>query len=251
MIALVLAAMVTAAIYATFIVQQKSYATQTRVSDMQQNARTALMLMERDLRMARFGVGTSFTVKDYWGIDVTNAIRIGPSPNQITVVYAAQLISNVTSVAANTVTLGSVTGLGTANGRQYIAFETVNGVYTISNIDILGKKLTLTSDPPAHLANIADSGAVVGARAYLVKAITYWANNNTLERWASDQMGTPLGPDEVAIANYVTGLQIDYPYDPGTGADNNLLRVTLTSQETDADGNTMTRQHQAVLNIRN
>jgi prepilin-type N-terminal cleavage/methylation domain-containing protein len=247
MVVLVLAAVVTAAIYATFIAQQKSYATQTRVSDMQQNARAALMLMERDLRMARFGIGSStFTVQDFWGNNINQAITItdrnGDGIPEITVVYAAQLISNVTSVSANTVTLNSVTGLGTANGTQYIAFETVNDVYTISNI--VGNTLTLTNAPPAHLADIKPSGA----RAYLVKAITYQVNNNTFERVESDQMGAvpAPGPDELAIANYITGLQAAW-----LNADQTLLQVTLTGQDTDASGNTMTRAYEAVINIRN
>jgi prepilin-type N-terminal cleavage/methylation domain-containing protein len=262
MVVLVLAAVVTAAIYAIFIAQQKSYATQTKVSDMQQNARAALTLMERDLRMAGSGVGSSFTtVKDFLNNDVNAAITIvnntSPTPDRITVVYAAQLISTVSSVSDKDVYLASVTGFGATNGTQYIAFETVNGVYTIQSIDVNTKKLTLNTAPPAHLATIAyldpDTGAVItGARAYLVKAITYQVDTarNTLERVASDQIGTvPDVPDDLwdDVGNHITNLQIVWPF----SGNNNLLQVTLTGQDTDADGTTMIREHQAVINIRN
>jgi prepilin-type N-terminal cleavage/methylation domain-containing protein len=254
MIVLVLASVVTASIYATFIAQQKSYASQTRVSAMQQNARAALTLMEKDLRMAGAGVGeTGFTVQSFAGNNITNFITVvnnaDPTPDQITVVYAAQLISNVTSVTANTVTLASVTGLGTTNGTQYIAFETSNAVYTIQGINVSGKILTLTSAPPAHLASIGTSGA----RAYLVKAITYQVDiaRNTLERVASDQIGIPSLIDANDlwddVGNYITDLQVVWPF----SGNNNLLQVTLTARDTDSDGTIRTRQHQAVINIRN
>jgi Tfp pilus assembly protein PilW len=250
MIVLVLAAVVTASIFATFISQQKSYATQTKVTDVQQNARACLMLMEKDLRMAGFSVGTTgFTVQDFVGNNVTNAITIvdnaDPQPDRITIVYASQEISTVSSVSGTNVTLVNAAGFGTANGTQYIAFETENGIYTIQNI--AGNTLTLTSEPPGHLADIGTNGA----RAYLVRAITYQVDTarNTLERVASDQIGT--APDAADmwddIGNYITGLQVVWPF----GGDSNLIQLTLTGQDTDSEGTTRTREHQAVINIRN
>ena len=254
MIVLVLSSIVTAAIFATFISQQKSYATQTKVSDMQQNARAALTLMERDLRITGFCVGdTGFTVQTFAGNNVTSAITIvnnaSPTPDQITVVYAAQQISTVSAVSDTNVTLASVTGLGTANGTQYIAFETVRAVYIIQNIN--GNVLTLNSAPPAHLADIVNTGGVVGARAYLVRAITYQVDSarNTLERVASDQIGTAPDADDLwdDVGNYITNLQIVWPFN----GDSNLVQVTITGQDTDSDGTTRIRQHQAVISVRN
>ena len=249
MIVLVLASVVTASIYATFIAQQKSYATQTMVSDMQQNARAALTLMERDLRMAGSGVGSGFTIQDFWGNNINNAITIvnntSPTPDRITVVYAAQQISTVFSVSGTNVTLVNATGFGTTNGTQYIAFETVNNVYTIQNR--AGNTLTLNSEPPGHLAGIGASGA----RAYLVKAITYQVDGpprNTLERVASDQIGTPIDANDLwdDVSNYITGLQVAW-----LDANQTLLQITLTGQDTDSEGITRTREHQAVVNVRN
>jgi prepilin-type N-terminal cleavage/methylation domain-containing protein len=217
LVVVVISALLTASVYAIFISQQKSYAIQTGVSDMQQNARAALTLMERDLRMAGFLVGDSgFTVNAFDGSTVT------PVNQAITI---------------------------DGNGQQYIAFESVNEVYTISNK--AGNVLTLASTPPAHLENMRSSEATPGAWAYLVRAITYQVDTtaNTLERVASDQSGTTPDADDLwdDIGNYITDLQVVYPF----SGDNQLLQVTLTSTYTDHEGTLRTRQHQAVLNMRN
>jgi prepilin-type N-terminal cleavage/methylation domain-containing protein len=259
LVVVVISAFLTAAIYATFVSHQKSYAIQTGVTDMQQNARAALTLMERDLRMAGFLVGDSgFAVDAFDGSTVTEvnqAITVDGtgSTDQITVVYAAQQAAKVSAVNGAQVTLSDVTAFDTADGKQYIAFESENKVYTISNI--AGNVLTLNSAPPAHLANMRSSETTSGAWAYCVRAITYQVDTtaNTLERVASDQVNTTQDSDDLwdDIGNYITDLQIVYPYDPGTGPDNNLLLATLTSTYTDHEGTPRTRQHQTVLNIRN
>jgi len=55
MVALVISAVLIAALYRTFIAQQKAYNIQEQVVDMQQNARLAISKMIRDIRMAGFG----------------------------------------------------------------------------------------------------------------------------------------------------------------------------------------------------
>ncbi len=55
LIALVISAILIGGIYRTFIHQQKSYATQEQVADMQQNVRVAINRMIREIRMAGFG----------------------------------------------------------------------------------------------------------------------------------------------------------------------------------------------------
>jgi prepilin-type N-terminal cleavage/methylation domain-containing protein len=255
LIVVVISALLTAAIFATFVSQQKSYAIQTGVSDMQQNARAALTLMERDLRMAGFLVAdTGFTVNAFDGstvTPVTQAITIdgSGSTDKITVVYAAQQVSKVSIVSGTQVTLDNATGFDISNGQQYIAFESENEVYTISNK--VGNVLTLTSTPPAHLANMRSSEATPGAWVYLVRAITYQVDTaaNTLERVASDQISTAQDADDLwdDIGNYITDLQVDWPF----SGDNQLLQATLTSTYTDHEGTLRTRQHQTVLNMRN
>lgn len=253
MIVLLISALLTAAIYAAFIAQQKSYAIQTGVTDMQQNARAALTLMERDLRMAGFCVGDTVNVVDYWGNNVPNAITItdntSPTPDRITVVYAAQYVSSISSVAGNTVTLDSGGDqFDPAAKNKYIAFETERTIYTITGTT--GNDLTLNSIPPVHLADLRPAETPPGAQAYLVKAITYQVDQtrNTLER--VDSTDTTTTPDENDlwddIAGYITNLQADW-----LDTNNTLLQVTLTSTFTDHEGTARTRQHQTVINIRN
>src|SRR5512136_1472898 len=55
LIALVISAILVGGIYRTFIHQQKSYATQEQVADMQQNVRVAINRMMREIRMTGFG----------------------------------------------------------------------------------------------------------------------------------------------------------------------------------------------------
>ncbi|MGA8180099.1 MAG: prepilin-type N-terminal cleavage/methylation domain-containing protein [Desulfobacterales bacterium] len=52
MIAMVVSLLAMAAIYSTFLAQHKSYQVQQETSDMQQNIRTAMYYMQREIRMA-------------------------------------------------------------------------------------------------------------------------------------------------------------------------------------------------------
>jgi len=52
MVTLAVSILIAAALYATYLMQQRSYQMQSSVIEVQQNARTALDLMVRDLRMA-------------------------------------------------------------------------------------------------------------------------------------------------------------------------------------------------------
>src|SRR4030042_2782945 len=58
MIVLVIAAILVAGIYSLFITQQRSYTVQDQVAGAQQDARAALTLMARDIRMAGFLLGS-------------------------------------------------------------------------------------------------------------------------------------------------------------------------------------------------
>jgi prepilin-type N-terminal cleavage/methylation domain-containing protein len=68
MVALVASSILIAALYRTFISQQKTYIVQEQVVDMQQSARVAINRMMREIRMAGFGnismiLPVSFTVR--------------------------------------------------------------------------------------------------------------------------------------------------------------------------------------------
>jgi prepilin-type N-terminal cleavage/methylation domain-containing protein len=175
MIVLVIAAFLVAGIYSLFITQHRSYSVQDQVAGVQQDARVALDIMARDIRMAGFltgaGSGTGFD-----GISVnTHNYAVEPnnggtsSTDQITLVFAAEQATTVTNVADKQVTLD--TGGGShfnLTDKAYVAFEGENNLYQIDPASGTGDILTLTNSPPASLD---DPG--FGTHAYLVKAIKY------------------------------------------------------------------------------
>lgn len=59
MVALVISAVIVAAIYSAYAVQQKTYLAQDQVAEMQQNIRAAMDLLSRDVRMAGYTGGTT------------------------------------------------------------------------------------------------------------------------------------------------------------------------------------------------
>lgn len=244
MVALVIAAIVTAAVYAIFITQQKTYAIQSGVTDMQQNARAAVMLMVRDLRMAGADIGSSFSVNDYAGTARTASTTVtqgtGDDPDQIIVVYATEpdTTAFVSNVSNNVVTLTNVSAF---SDNDYISFETVGDVYQISIIN--GTQLTLDRAPPGHLTNVDNTTlGQTGARAYLVKAITYRLEGDSLERRDSTNAAATN-----EIAGFIADLQITQNY---TG-DSQLVQVILTAEYEDHEGTTRERRYDAVVQLRN
>jgi prepilin-type N-terminal cleavage/methylation domain-containing protein len=245
MIVLVISAVVTAAVYAIFITQQKTYAIQTGVTDMQQNARAALMLMVRDLRMAGAGVGSSFSVQDYAGTARTAATTVtagagAGDPDEITLVYASEpdTTTFVSAVSSNLVTLTDVSGFSVGN---YISFETVRNVYLITGIT--GTQLTLDRDPPGNLTAVANTTlGQTGARAYLVKAITYRLEGDSLQRRDNTNSGATN-----EIGDFIKNLKITQNY----SGDSRLTQIVLTAEYEDHEGTTRDRQYDAVVQLRN
>jgi prepilin-type N-terminal cleavage/methylation domain-containing protein len=209
MIVMVIAAFLVAGIYSLFITQHRSYTVQDQVAGIQQDARVALDIMARDIRMAGF-LTEAGSSSGFGGISVnTHNFAVEPvnggtnNPDEITVVFAAEQATTVMNVVDKQVTLdtGGVSHfIGT--GKPYVAFEGENNVYQISGI--AGDTLTLTNAPPASLD---DPG--FGTHALLVKAITYNVQNNALTRDEHTGAGAqPLAGD--GVNTVVEDLQIAY-----------------------------------------
>jgi hypothetical protein len=244
MIVLVISAVVMAAVYAIFITQQKTYAIQSGVTDMQQNARAALMLMVRDLRMSGAGVGSSFSVQDYANTAITASTTVtqgaGDDPDEITVVYASDpdTTTFASAVSSNLVTLTDVSGFSVGD---YISFETVRDVYLITGI--AGTQLTLDRDPPGNLTAVANTTlGQTGARAYLVKAITYRLEGDSLQRRDNTNSGATN-----EIGDFIKNLKITQNY----SGDSRLTQIVLTAEYEDHEGTTRERQYDAVVQLRN
>jgi prepilin-type N-terminal cleavage/methylation domain-containing protein len=114
MVALVISAILIAALYRTFIGQQKTYTVQEQVVDMQQNARVAISKMIRDIRMAGFGNVNKDVLYAMPGHPV-NAFTM--NGDNITVIGAYRQLTDdvtkapitVTATAGNTITLSHST----------------------------------------------------------------------------------------------------------------------------------------------
>ena len=81
MVALVLSFILVGAIYGTFTSQQKSYTVQDQIAEAQQNARMAMNVLMRDIRMAGYGMPDG-------------GITIGSPPNRETYTNAIQITKN-------------------------------------------------------------------------------------------------------------------------------------------------------------
>ena len=176
MIVLVIAAVLVAGIYTLFATQQRSYFVQDRVAGIQQDARAALDIMARDIRMAGLwtgaGSGTGFfgvgaIGGSNYAVNPGNGASPSTDPDQITVVLATVQVATVTNVNGSTVSLsGGVGGDGLDTG-DYVAFEGETQVYLIQSIDTPNPDdIRVNGNPPNHLDDI-------GAQAYRVQAITY------------------------------------------------------------------------------
>jgi prepilin-type N-terminal cleavage/methylation domain-containing protein len=237
LIVMVIAAILVAGIYSLFITQQRSYYVQDQVSGVQQDARVALDIMARDIRMAGFLIGSQgFNINTFtFAVTPTNNTI---SPDSITVVTADEFMSggnpatvtnvnnNVVTLSANNTDIGNFFNIGT---RSFVVFEadSTKVIYQITGIN--GQTLTLNQFPPIYLATILP--AVTGARIFRIKAITYSVTNGVLQR----DENTGAGPQPLAgdgINTIVEDLQFAYQVQGNTA---NWWNTPAAAGATNAD----------------
>jgi prepilin-type N-terminal cleavage/methylation domain-containing protein len=228
MIVLVIAAFLVAGIYSLFITQHRSYAVQDQVAGVQQDARAALNIMARDIRMAGFvagaGSGTGFTdgtaTATINGFNfAVNPINSTTAPDTLTVVLGAEVLGEVLSVDGTKVKVTDdhstpkdvdyyfKNSSGNPIDRKYyIAFDLQPGklyhVSTVSDTDII-----ITNFPPGS--------KTLGGKTYGVKAITYSVSNGELLRNDNIGVAQPLAGDR--INTVVEDLQFAYQVEGDAG----------------------------------
>jgi prepilin-type N-terminal cleavage/methylation domain-containing protein len=239
MIALVISAILVGGTYSIFISQQRTYVIQDQVVGVQQDARAAITIMARDIRMA--GMLTGF---DGFSVNgVTEAItptNSNAGPDQVMVVYAAEEFAvsgnSVTvidiNVANNQATLSaSSDSFFDTSTKKYVAFEGESHVYQISSIST--NVITLTESPPDYLANF-------NARVFRVRAITYSVSGNSLYRNNGEETQILAGGvsqsqvEDLQIAYQIKG-STSWIYDENTSTwpvgkgndDINVVRISL------------------------
>ena len=198
LIALLISAILIAGIYRTFIHQQKTYATQEQVADMQQNVRVAINRMMREIRMAGFGnvqgvLPVTFPVV---GRTYPNVINVDlPVVGAFTIVSAiggnATLLRQpdpadlgVPILASNQIQVSALAEFDT-NDRRYISIGGLESHF-ITAIDVANKILTLNTDVGKFYNNIDGSifCSIHTTCVYAIRAISY--------RIVIDASGSPI-----------------------------------------------------------
>jgi prepilin-type N-terminal cleavage/methylation domain-containing protein len=242
MVAMAISAILIAAIYRTFIGQQKTYTVQEQVVDMQQNVRVAINKMMREIRMAGFGnvsnilppQGQPFEALVWLGKKtITFNSIINPSDNkdnvnqnddQITIIGAFEQVSTLAveqSGGKVTIQLDEKASDFDLKYRKYIC---VGGLEThiIKEIDPATNTITLND----NLVNKYAGGTPV----YKVKAITYqlrWDNKNPNMPVLTREDNTEGGGSQV-VAENIENLQFEFD-----GV--RMVKVTVTARTSMSD----------------
>jgi len=189
LIALVISSILIAGIYRTFIHQQKTYATQEQVADMQQNVRVAINRMMREIRMAGFGNVQGVLPVTFLGGTRTYPDVVNPDlpvAGAFTIVSAiggmATLLKQpgdsvgAVVLASNQIQVSALAEFDT-NDRRYISIGGLESHF-ITAIDGPNRVLTLNTDVNRFYKT--DGSTLV----YAVRAISY--------RIVIDASGSPI-----------------------------------------------------------
>ncbi len=239
MIALTISAILVGGTYSIFITQQRTYTLQDQVVGVQQDARAALTVMARDIRMAGMLTGVDeFSVNG--ASEAITPTNSNSGPDQIRVVYAAEefVVSGNSVTVTNVDTTNRRVTLSASSGtffdydkKKYVAFEGENHVYQISG-GVGTNILTLTESPPDYLGNFS-------ARVFRVRAITYSVSSTALQRNNGEDTqnlagaGSQSQVEDLQIAYQVQGSS-DWIFDENTstwpaGSSNTDIRVVRIS----------------------
>lgn len=189
LIAMLISAILIAGIYRTFIHQQKTYATQEQVADMQQNVRVAINRMMREIRMAGFGSIQGVLPVTFLGgtrtyTDVVNPDA--PVAGALTIVSAiggaAALLKQpgdsvgAMILASNQIQVSALAEFDT-NNKRYISIGGLES-NSITAIDGANNILTLNTD----VGNFYNTNG--NTLVYAIRAISY--------RIMIDATGSPI-----------------------------------------------------------
>jgi prepilin-type N-terminal cleavage/methylation domain-containing protein len=240
MVVLVIAAILVAGVYTLFMTQQRSYSVQDQVTGVQQDARAALTILARDIRMAGLLIGSDgFNVNGaQFAITPTNGGA--GSTDSITVAYGADEFTSggnpvtITSIAGADATLSAdASGFFDTGTNKFMAFEGDNAVYEISNVST--NTVTLTTSPPVYLAN-------VGARVFRAKSIMYRVQNGELQRAENNGAAQPMIGDgtttvveDLQFAYQVEGVDDCWTFDGQVTGSTETNDAALPGTATNAD----------------
>ena len=231
LVAMAISGIVVAAVYTAFVTQQKSYTIQDQVAEAQQNARVGLDLIAREVRMAGYGQPTWALPADTDGDgdneQVTDPVTVtdgGGNPDRITVIGCFDTAPGTLSVAAS---MGN-TALTLQNSDEASKFNTttknsifIGGFENAKVTNISGRTLTIDIDPTTSGNQGLARSYSTGAEINLVRAITYYVEDDTLRR--DENTGAGGQP----LAENIEDLQITYA--------NKLANISVLARSREID----------------
>ncbi len=236
LVALVISALLIAALYRTFIGQQKTYIVQEQVVDTQQNARAAINRMMREIRMAGFG-GVQDVLSQGGGVNGFT-VEITPNANSITIVGGFGQVSTLAAEAAGgqtLVTLASAAEASQFDGGAAHRFISIGG--TESNTVSLRAGAILTLSNPLKLTHkLTDqSGNPVSIPIFKIHAITYGLRNDAgVPVLFRDLYSNTTSSQRDTVAENIENIQFEYLDSNGnptaTEANIRMIRVIVTAR---------------------
>ncbi len=201
MVALAVAGILLASIYNLYISQSKTYTVQEEISDMQQNARVAMDILSRHIRMAGFGQPTWTTINGasgiaYKGIQIIDGGTGNPDTLEIVgcIDPPQGKLSTAAPPGSTAVTLQSsyeASRFNATTKSDVFIGELENAKVTA----VSGAVLTIDRDP----AKTGNQGFVnaypAGTNVYRVKRVTYSIRNTSLRR----NENTGSGAQQIAV----------------------------------------------------
>jgi prepilin-type N-terminal cleavage/methylation domain-containing protein len=236
MVALVISAILIAALYRTFIGQQKTYTVQEQIVDMQQSARFAINKMIKEIRMGGFGnVGFILPSATFGSKTLNNAFTANTPAGGLTVITGVGEVTLTGIPATNQITVSSLTDsqgntLFDTGNRKYIS---VGGVESCAITNIAGTTLTLNGTLKfSHVYGNPDP--LKNAKVFPLRAISFRRDTgaNTLTRDEN------VGAGEEVMADNISALQFTYLDSSGTviadpvanAAAIRIVNVTVTAR---------------------
>jgi prepilin-type N-terminal cleavage/methylation domain-containing protein len=226
LVALVLSSILIAALFRTFVGQQKTYTIQEQVVDVQQNVRVATSKMMSEIRLAGFGNVQMILPVTFNGglVTFSNIVnRNIPSDGWITLVTAVNSISQTAILDAPSSPFSFIVDkvkddngnyLFDSANRKYLSVDGVES-HTITKVDEVKKTLTLKEKLIYKHPK--------GTRVYPVRAISYRIGRDT-----------NLGGGEQDLAENIENIQYRYlDADGNETADPfriRMVRVTVTAR---------------------
>ena len=235
-VALAISAILIAAVYRTFVRQQKTFTVQEQVVEMQQSARASISRMMDDLRMAGFGNVSMVLPASVGGRNFPNIINPdNPAAGALTILSAlgkGVVITGVPSLSQ--ITLSKIVDeqgqpLFDLGDRRYVSVGGLES-YTISAIDT--STMTLTLNGVLKYNPVPNSTLV-----YPIRALTHQVVNEggvmILKR--DENTGAGLQP----VADDIEALQFEYLDENGfptaAPADIRRIRVVVTARTEESD----------------